>query len=361
MIKNLKNIVITVIIFSALFACKKNSTVISQRSYRMGFQNYAPRLDFNLYIQTLNLWTQRADAAMITTEVPWDSLFSGETPENYVINNYKSLVDYYHSKNFKLWVYIDPENGLDRGSDAIALVTLGKSIAQADVQQVYRRFAVVMDSILRPDHLGLALETNLIRGAATDAIYQGIKQASNAAATDVRSFDKNVKMSVSVQVDYAWGKLDGSAYKGVSQDFSDFPFIEELGLSSYPYFSFNKPEDIPSDFYSKLVEGKNIPVFISEGGWTSQTITGYSGQLINSDPQIQQHYITRQGQLLDQVRAIGVFQLTFTDIDLASLPPSVPSSIKYFAYLGLVDANLVPRPALTTWDEIFKRPLSPGN
>src|ERR1700730_16811603 len=176
-IESLKSIVITGIIFLILFACRKDNTSIPQRSYRMGFQNYAPRLDFNLYIQTLNLWVQRADAAMITTEVPWDSLFSGVTPENYVINNYKGLVDYYRSKNFKLWVYIDPENGLNRGSDAIALIALGKSIAQTNVQKIYRRFAVVMDSILRPEHLGLALETNLISGAAPDSIYQGIKQA----------------------------------------------------------------------------------------------------------------------------------------------------------------------------------------
>jgi hypothetical protein len=323
----------------------------------MGFQNFVPRPDFNLYIQTLNLWTQRADAAIISIEVPWDSLFSGVTPGNYVNNNFKGLVDYYRSKNFKLWVYIDPENGLDRVSDAGTLAVLGKSIAQVDVQQVYRRFAVVMDSILRPDHLGLALETNLIRGAAPDSIYKGIKQAANAAAQDVRIIDKNVKMSVSVQVDYAWGKLDASTYKGVAQDFSDFPFIEELGLSSYPYLSFSKPEDIPSGYYSKLVEGKSLPVFISEGGWTSQTITG----VINSDPQIQQQYITRQSQLLDEVGAIAVFQLTFTDIDLSALPPSVPSSIKYFAYLGLVDASLLPKPALSTWDAIFKKPLSGGN
>jgi hypothetical protein len=200
-------------------------------------------------------------------------------------------------------------------------VKLGKSIAKPDVQLLYKRFVLVMDTILKPDHLGLALETNLIRAAAPDSIYQGIKNAANAAFQDVRNADQNVKISVSVQVDFAWGKLGGGSFIGISQDFMDFAFIEELGLSSYPYFGSSNPEDLPANYYSKLVEGKNLPVFVSEGGWTSQSITGFSGQLISSNLQIQQRYITRQGQLLDQAQAIAVFQLSFTDIDLSTLPP----------------------------------------
>ncbi|HXB43328.1 MAG TPA: hypothetical protein VNV85_04695, partial [Puia sp.] len=72
-----------------------------------------------------------------------------------------------------------------------------------------------------------------------------------------------------------------------------------------------------------------------------------------------QDYIRRQGQLLSAANAIGLFQLAFTDIDLSSLPPSVPASIKYFAYIGLTDSNLTPRPALAAWDSLYKLPLKP--
>jgi hypothetical protein len=341
------------LITSMLFAsCKKAETTMATRTYRMGFQNSAPRQDFSLVIQSLDMWTQWSDAAMISTEVPWDSLLSGKTAQSYVLNNYKGLVDNYRKKNFKLWVYIDPENGLNRGSDANALVARKKSISQPEIQQIYRRFTFVMDSMLKPDHLGLALETNLIRDAAPDSIYQGVKKAANDAASEVRAFDSTVKLSMSVQVDWAWGKLAGGSYKGIDQDFTDFPFIEELGLSSYPYFGFDNPQDIPLDYYSKLVEGKSIPVFVSEGGWSSQTVTSFTGT-----EQKQEDYITRQGQLLDQAQAIALFQLVFTDIDLTALPPGVPSNINLFAYLGLVDTNLQVKPALAAWDKIFQRSL----
>ena len=228
----------------ACISCNKENPAEPTRTYRMGFQNSTPRFDdFSLFLQSLAIWTTRADAAIISIEVPWDSLYAGKSAKQYVLNNYKGLVDYYRSKNFHLWVYIDPANGLNRASDARELISLGKSMTQDDVQKLYRRFAVVMDSILRPEHLGLALETNLIRAASPPSLYNGIKKAVNDAAADVRIIDKTVKLSISAQADFAWGRLLGNGiYVGIAQDFIDFPFIQELGISSYPYFGFSKPK-----------------------------------------------------------------------------------------------------------------------
>lgn len=351
--------VVLLIPFSFLFSCKEDSLVASTRTYRMGFQNSAPRYDdFNLVLQTIALWSTRADAAMITTEVPWDSLLAGKTPQQYVKNNYVGLVEYYRSKKFKLWVYIDPQNGLNRTSDANALVAVGKSIAQPEMQKLYRRFVVVMDSMLRPDHLGLALETNLIRIAAPSSIYNGVKKAANDAVADVRAIDPTVKLSVSVQADVAWGKLLGNGtYLGIQQDFVDFPFIEELGVSSYPYFDFSNPDEIPINYYARLVEGKAMSMMITEGGWTSASFEGPNQKLISGSVEAQQKYIARQSQLLDAAPSIAWFQLPFTDIDLTKIPTNVDPSIRYFAYLGLVDINLQPKLSLTTWDNIFQRKL----
>jgi hypothetical protein len=250
-------------------------------------------------------------------------------------------------------VYIDPANGLDRTTDATALVTRHKSIAQGEVQNKYRRFVFVMDSILQPDHLGLALETNAIRGLSPDSIYQGIVAAANASAEEVKAYDTKVKLSISVQVDYAWGKLDNSTFKSVDKDFVDFPFIEELGLSSYPYFAFSDPKDIPSDYYYTLVAHKSLPVFVSEGGWASASVDN-----IVSSTDKQSSYIKQQAVLLDSAKAIAVFQLVFTDIDLSSLGSNYPQNLYLFASLGLVDINLDPKPALESWDEVYKRKYS---
>jgi len=337
-----------------LFSCKKENkehvSLHSSRTFRMGFQNSAPRYDFNTVMQSLHIWEQRADAAIITTEVPWDTLFKGTSPVEYVNNNYKALVEYYRSKNFKLWVYIDPANGLNRRTDSQALINAKKSIAQTEIQTLYRRFVFVMDSILKPEHLGLALETNAIRELSPDSIYQGIKKATTDVSKVIRSYDKNVKLSISVQVDYAWGKLDNSSYKSIETDFLDFPFIDELGLSSYPYFVFENPKDIPLNYYSRLLTNKSIPVFVSEGGWSSATVGKINGTL-----QKQSDYFSRQSLLLDEVNAIGLFQLTFTDFDMSNFPVETPSDLQLFSTIGLVDIDLKPKPSLSVWDSIFSR------
>ncbi len=349
-----KPLFFALICFLLFYSCKKDTTNLPEtalnRPFLMGFQSSAPRIDFDLTIQSLHLWEQRADAAIITTEVPWDSLYSGSSAVEYVNTNYKNLVSYYRTKGFKLWVYIDPANGLNRASDATALTKIKKSIAQHDVQNIYKRFVFVMDSVLNPEHLGLALETNMIRDFSPDSIYQGIRIAANNASTEIRAYDKKVKLSISVQVDHAWGKFDNLPNKTVDKDFSDFPFIEELGLSSYPYFAFDKPEDIPLNYYSKLLINRTLPVFISEGGWSSASV-----DKVVSTPEKQRDYINRQAQLVNEVNCIAVFQLTFTDLDLAYWPANIPSNLSLFASLGLVDINLNPKPALVAWDSIYSR------
>ncbi|MBM2840497.1 MAG: hypothetical protein HW412_1025 [Bacteroidetes bacterium] len=258
--------------------CKSDSTTTppssgsQPRTYRMGFSGIPPRGDLAIAIASIDMWSRRADAAIISNELPWDSLLAGVSPESVAVRNLVGLANYFRFKGHKLWVYIDPANGLNRAGEAEPLLRLGRSIIEPAIQQLYRRWVVVVDSMLRPEHLGLVLETNLIRGLSPPALYAAIRQVANVAAADVRARDTTVKLSVSVQVDYAWG-LFGGAYQGIATDFADFPFVQELGLSSYPYLAgFATPEEIPLNYYSRLIEMHPIPVMVTEGGWTSASL-----------------------------------------------------------------------------------------
>jgi hypothetical protein len=68
---------------------------------------------------------------------------------------------------------------------------------------------------------------------------------------------------------------------------------------------------------------------------------------------LQARYIRRQLELLDAANATAVFQLTFTDLDLTSIPQPPGSILSLFASLGMVDTQLRPKPALATWDSVF--------
>jgi hypothetical protein len=323
------------------------------RSYRMGFSGIPPVNDINVAIAAINMWSQRADAAMMSFELPWDSLLAGVPPETLVLRDQAALAGYYRAKGHELWIYLDPGNGLNRAGESTLLVNAGRSITEPAIQHMFRRYAVVIDSIIRPEHLGVALETNLIRGVAPAPLYAAVKQVANDAAADVRAVDPNVKLSVSVQVDWAWGRLGGGVYEGVAQDFVDFPFLDEVGLSSYPYLAgFAEPEEIPLNYYSRLLEGHTMPAMVTEGGWSSATLDS----LVSSEAE-EKRYIARQSKLLDKAHASAVFQLTFTDLDLSAFPS--PGILVLFAHLGLVDTALAPKQALATWDALFARKYQP--
>jgi hypothetical protein len=321
------------------------------RTFYMGFSAIPPRPDFNVLLQSLQMWTLRADAAIMHTEPPWDSLLAGVPPETLVARDGVPLADYYHGLGLKIVYTVDATNGINRAGESQPLVDAGRSLTEPAIQMLYRRYVAAVDSMLHPDYLGLAAETNLIRAAAPPALYNAVVQVANAAAADVRTFDTATRLYISVQVETAWGMLGPTPgiYVGIQQDVTDFPFMNALGLSSYPYFGWSDPDTLPLDYYSRLRQGNNIPVLVVEGGWSSVQVTGFP-----SSQATQARYIARQATLLDQAQAVGMFQLTFTDLDTTALPPG--TILPLFSYNGLVDENLVPKAALGSWDAVFARP-----
>jgi hypothetical protein len=76
---------------------------------------------------------------------------------------------------------------------------------------------------------------------------------------------------------------------------------------------------------------------------------------MQSSPEMQARYIRRQAELLDAADAAAVFQLTFTDLDIGTIPQPPGSILPLFAALGMVDTQLRPKPALAAWDSVFVR------
>ena len=70
-------------------------------------------------------------------------------------------------------------------------------------------------------------------------------------------------------------------------------------------------------------------------------------------PAAQAAYIQRQGQLLAKANGIGLFQLTFTDLDLAGWGSVDSAGLAAFAFIGVVDTNFVAKPAMSAWDTLM--------
>jgi hypothetical protein len=170
------------------------------------------------------------------------------------------------------------------------------------------------------------------------------------AARDLRSAGFTSPLYVSVQVEVAWGRATGGTFLGNAADLADFPFLSALGLSTYPYLAgFTEPEQLPPDYFSR-VNASSLPLLVVEGGWTSANAGG-----IASSPDRQARWIHRELELAAQAQARHVFQLQFTDLDLAAYGQTSNPQILPFATIGLVTADLAPKPALAEWDAVFAR------
>lgn len=329
---------------------------LSPRPFFMGFSAIPPRMDPAIVAAAINYWAQRADAAIIHASPPWTALIAGVSPAAAVDSVEMPLADYFRAKGLALVFTVDATDGLNRAAEAPDLVAAGRSVTDTAIQRLYREWVFAVADKLRPAYLGLVAETNLIRAAAPDSVYQALVVMANAVAGQIRAAGLPSQLYVSVQVETAWGRLTpGGSYQGIAQDLTDFPFVDAIGLSSYPYLGgFALPEDLPLDYYSRIVQETALPVLVVEGGWPSITV----GSVVSS-PAVQARYIARQVQLLDQAHALGVFQLTFYDLDLTgvTLPPG--SILPLFTHLGLADSALHAKPALTPWDRAFARPHGP--
>jgi hypothetical protein len=338
----------------SLAACDKDPTSRepgTTRGYRMGFSAIPPSANQATVLASLDMWGKRADAAIMHVDVQWAAMLAGNSATTAARANALDLANYYRAHDLPIVLMLDVTNGLARNQEAPELVAAGRSITEPAIQRLYRDYVVAIVDVVRPIDIGLAAETNLIRAAAPRPVYDAVVKMTNDAAADLRARGVTTPLYVSVQVETAWGRLAGTAgsYVGIDDDLRDFPFIGALGLSSYPYLAgFASPDDIPTDYYSRIRGSRNLPLMVVEGGWTSASVGS-----LQSSPQIQARYIRRQSELLDAAGATALFQLTFTDLDLGSIPQPPGSILPLFATLGMVDTQLRPKAALTVWDSLF--------
>jgi hypothetical protein len=341
----------------ALISCANStSSTREPRSFRMGFSATPPRLDLQSALRTIDMWSTRSDAALLPLTPPWKAMLADTNPAVIIKRDQVDLVKLYRSRNLAVIAMVDATDGLARDKEAPELVAAGRSIKEPAIQALYREYVIAVDSMLHPDYLALAMETNLIRAAAPADVYAAVVTMTNATASTLRTQQTTAKLHVSVQVETAWGRLPSTGqYVGIATDLRDFPFMQAIGLSSYPFLGgFNEPEDVPLDYYSRVAGTSNLPVLVVEGGWSSGSVTG-----VVTSPDKQARWIARQMDILQRAHGIGLLQITFTDLDLSSYNVPSGSILPLFAQLGLVDKDFAPKPALAEWDKGFARPLRP--
>ncbi|HTQ10441.1 MAG TPA: hypothetical protein VMI31_10245 [Fimbriimonadaceae bacterium] len=323
------------------------------RSYRMGFSLVGPRFDVPTFLKTIEEWSRHGDAAIQQQDVPWRVLLSGGDAETWVNANVVPLMNRYRSHGFMVVCTLDLGNGIDRTQEAKELVEMKRSIAEPEVQKAFVDFAAAYAKIVKPEYLGLGSELNLLRDHLPDKTNDAMVAMCAEAAKRVKQVSPETILYVSVQAEWAWGRLGGVGgdYKGCEEIFKDFPFIQALGVSSYPAFGWGDPKQLPIDYFRRLLGGRSLPVLMVEGGWPSTDVPG-----AKSDQDKEARWLKRLFAILDDCHASFVGLLMYTDLDLPHIPELKGTIMPMFATMGLVDIDYKPKPAMAIWDEAFRRP-----
>lgn len=307
-------------------------------------------------IATAQAMAEVAEYAIIQQPVPWARLFAGEDLGGLVAET-RGLADFLRGLGLRIVFLVDPLDGLDRTSEPPELVQAGRSILEPEIRALHEAYTLEIAREVRPDYFGLASEINTLAAHGSPELYVELVDLVNTLASQIRMILPATAVFVSFQVDDAWNlfplpdpPIDHFA---LVDDFD----VDVLGLSSYPFFVWPTPAEIPDDYFSRFRVATDLPLILVEGGWSSESVDGLQGS-----PEAQAEFLRRFEELLDGVESPLWVMLIFADFDVGAfgLTPERQSALGRFSRMGIVDTELRPKPAYDVWVDILSRALAGG-
>ncbi|MBK9927368.1 MAG: hypothetical protein IPP66_19030 [Anaerolineales bacterium] len=341
------------------------SSVFDSDRTAYGFFPSPPEMSINSVFKTFKGISQHGDFVLIQQNTPWEDFVKGVDGESQPRTDIINQVTLARQNNIEYIFVIDALNGLNR-RDFIGLPTgWDASFANPDVRTAHKNFALWVVRTFHPRHLGLASEINTYMDAHPDdaknfiSLYNEIYGLIKAEAPETQIF-----------VTFQWDDLNNmfpQPEEGNHQKFDTNwdqveafePNLDVWAISTYPYFVFPSGSDIPADYYTPLLTRTDKPVAIAESGFTTQAV-----DQIKATPEDQVAYLNT---VHDQLGPRLVFWVNtlFSDINLDSYAkemkkqgqdPQDAQSLGAFAYIGLVNFDGSPKPALDVWDGMREKP-----
>ena len=322
------------------------------RSWAMGFSRVPPRHEAADQLDCLDKMRGRSEFVVLQEQLPWAELLAGASPQALVEHEIMPLVNAARSRGFDVVFLMETGDGSSRGEEPPALRELGRSLAEKGVRDLFVEMAREIARMVRPSVLGLATETNAVRLLGSPTYYGAVVNAAAAAAAALQRDGYSGETMVSIQVEVAHGRMPGQpAFIGTAGDLRDFPFAQVLGFSSYPHYAFALPEEIPADYYRRLLPAGGPSMMVVEGGWpTAGSLYGRKTSVA-----LQTRYLRKHATLLDSVSARGVAQLLLADLDLAMWSADAAQGLATFSSLGLMGSRYQAKTSLKVWDNLYAR------
>jgi hypothetical protein len=127
-----------ILVFAMILGCASSHaeapSAPGSRTFRMGFSPIPPRLSTAEVLRTADEMSRHADAALMVLDIPWAALLADTSATLLVRKDQLQLARLLTQRGVPLVVQLEPANGLDRSAEAAALVALGRSITEPELQ-----------------------------------------------------------------------------------------------------------------------------------------------------------------------------------------------------------------------------------
>jgi hypothetical protein len=338
-----------------------DSVVENPRTYAMGFSVLPPVPGVEAAIDFVPRVKEVGEYTIIQREVPWRRLRAGDSIDKVLDEEWDDYVEFItEAHGLKLVILVDPLDGLNRRRESPEAIAAGATLMDPGDRATHEAFVLEVARRYQPEYLGLASEINTLAAHGDPALYAVLRDMINGLIPDIRAVSPDSKIFVSHQVDDAWGLFGESQVPDQFKIVHDFEDTDVVGLSSYPVFFWDQPEDVPDDYYQRYADESGKPLIQVEGGWSSER-TAFMGPTRQASLEVQTRYFIRLFELLDGVEAELVVLLTMADLDLSrpewGLSEETRAGLSNFARMGILDTGLRPKPAHAVWVDAFERPL----
>jgi hypothetical protein len=115
--------------------------------------------------------------------------------------------------------------------------------------------------------------------------------------------------------------------------------VDGIGFTSYPFFEYETPAEIPADYYTEIAQHTTKPVLFSELGWIANPAIPYTGSAAE-----QAAFVDRFFALIGGLDVRYAVYLHENDLPISVLPAA-----SAFYQVGLRDEAGVARPADAAW------------
>lgn len=216
-----------------------------------------------------------------------------------------------------------------------------------ETQQKFVAMVTAYAREYRPPFLFLGNEVNMYASDMSPEEWQAWVQVYRQSYEAI----KQVSPSTIVFTTFQYERLKGLGKKNGWTGEPQWQLIEDiarysdaLGFTTYPFFEYDMPGDIPDDYYKEIDDHRQPHwpgrVIFTEVGWKAEPYGPYAGS-----PQDQADFVSRFADLTSNMLKYYSAWLFLND------PPQTPPA---FTGMGLRAVDGTSRPAETTWQNLVK-------